>query len=256
MGIAPRCLFTAFPPFAIWFFPPPFSLFHGFPICLLLRPRDGFSAISATSPKGCSVSPCHLDHPVQCFSAEMITVAEQIGQTPHLSPLLRRLRSVGLTQPDDLRRLAVARGCWHYRRPDDDLKKECSSPVWENVSDVELAMGMLTAAQRFDPVLVRCAAQLLSGDRISIETIVRLAVQERAVPVVRHIASAGAALDSETREKWQRLLAMLPAGPEVIEGRLPHRTRFVSEGGLFRRNGHLDRTGHRAWLRPRQYTQS
>jgi hypothetical protein len=181
------------------------------------------------------------------------TVAEQIGQTPHISPLLRRLRKVGLTDPDDLRRLAVARGCWHYRRPDDDLGKECQNPGWQSVSDLELAMGMLTAAQRFDPVLVRCAAQLLSSNRIAVDAIVRLAVQERAVPVVRHIASAGVAMDAGGRERWQQFLAMLPAAPDVVEGRLPHRTRFVSETGIFRRSGHLDRAGHRTWLRPREH---
>ena len=90
----------------------------------------------------------------------MPTIAEQIGQTPHLSPLLRRLRSAGLAEPDDLRRLAVARGCWHYRRPDDDVRPP-SDPGPEIVSNLELAMGMLTAAQSFDPVLVRCAPKFV-----------------------------------------------------------------------------------------------
>lgn len=183
----------------------------------------------------------------------MKTVAEQIGQTPHLSPLLRRLRKVGLTEPDDLRRLAVARGCEHYRHPDDDFVNQPSQSAWEKISDLELAMGMLTAAQRFDAVLVRCAAQLLSGEGIDVSGVARLAVQERVVPVVRHIARAGAEADVVGREKWLRLLAMLPASLEVSEGRLPHRTRFVSVGGLSRRNGHLDRTVYCVWLRPQSH---
>jgi hypothetical protein len=182
----------------------------------------------------------------------MPTIAEQIGQTPHLSPLLRRLRSAGLAEPDDLRRLAVARGCWHYRRPDDDVRPPFD-PGPEIVSDLELAMGMLTAAQSFDPVLVRCAAQLLSGEGIAIDATVRLAIQERAVPAVRHIARAGALMDPESREKWQSLLAALPAAPEVPEGRLPHRTRFVSETGVSWRNGRLVSEGIRVWLRPAQH---
>jgi len=187
----------------------------------------------------------------------MKTVAEQIGQTPHLSPLLRRLRRSGLTEPHDLRRLAVDRGCWHYRQPDDDFEKQAPrSHELETISDLELAMGMLTAAQRFDPIFVRCAAQLLSGPGIAVDAVARLAVQERVVPVVRHIARAGAAEDVVGREKWQRLLAMLPAAPEVSEGRLPHRTRFVSDSGLTRRDGRLDRTGHRVWLRPQSHPKS
>ena len=180
----------------------------------------------------------------------MPTVAEQIGQTPHLSPLLRRLRHCGLAEPEDLRRLAVARGCWHYRRPNDDLHPP-TDPGRKSVSNLELAMGMLTAAQRFDPVLVRCAAQLLSGDGIPVAAIVRLARQERAVPVVCHIAQAAVSMDLENRGKWEQLLASLPAVPAVAEGRLPHRTRFVLESGLSWRNGRLEARGNRVWLRPR-----
>jgi hypothetical protein len=188
--------------------------------------------------------------------SEVITVAEQVGQTPHLSPLLHRLHGVGLTQLEDLRRLAVARGCLHYGRPEDAAVDEPRDSRWTSVSDLELAMGMLTAAQRFDPLLVRCAAQLLSSDGIAVDPIVRLAVQERAVPLVRHIARAGVAMDFEGRARWQRLLARLPVGPEVPEGRLPHETRFVSYSGVSRKNGRLDRTGHRNWLRPQKCRQS
>jgi hypothetical protein len=186
----------------------------------------------------------------------MKSVAEQIGQTPHLSPLLRRLRKMGLTDPDDLRRVAVARGCWHYRQSDDDLAKRPLDPNWEKISDLEIAMGMLSAAQRFDAVLVRCAAQLLSGEGVDLDAVVRLAVHERVVPVVRHIARAGVEEDLVGREKWQRLLSKLPAAPEVSEGRLPHHSRFISDSGLSRRDGRLDRTPHRVWLRPRLVPQS
>ncbi len=92
----------------------------------------------------------------------MPTVAKQLGQAPHLSPLLRRLRKMGLAEPEDLRRLAVARGCTHYRRPDDI--NPLVDPGSAQVSNLELAIAMVTAAQSFDPVLVRCAAQLLSGE--------------------------------------------------------------------------------------------
>jgi hypothetical protein len=183
----------------------------------------------------------------------MQTVAEQLGQTPHLSPLLRKLRGVGLVVPDDLRRLAVARGCSHYQQPG-DLEKT-PDPRTEQVSNVELAIAMVTAAQSFDPILVRCAAQLLSGSDIKEEAVVRLAVQERAVPVIRHIAKAGAEMDTEDGAKWRRLLALLPAVPEIPEGRLPHRTRFASLSGVIRVNGHLQRTTRSVWLRPEAHAQ-
>jgi hypothetical protein len=108
----------------------------------------------------------------------------------------------------------------------------------------------VTAAQSFDPMLVRCAAQLLSGPDISEDALARLAVQERAVQVIRHIAEAGAEMDLEDSGKWRRLLALLPAVPVIPEGRLPHPTRFVSLSGVSRVKGHLQRTICSVWLRP------
>jgi hypothetical protein len=193
----------------------------------------------------------HLTCPVcqPCIPlTPMKTVAEQLGQTPHLSPLLRKLRAVGLVAPDDLRRLAVARGCSHYRQTDDQSRS--FDPRVEQISNLELAIAMVTAAQSFDPVLVRCASQLLSGNNISVEAIVRLAKQERAVRVIRHIAKAGAELDTEDEDKWRRLLTLLPDTPEIPEGRLPHWTRFVSQTGITRVGKRLDRTPRSIWLRP------
>lgn len=179
----------------------------------------------------------------------MPTVAEQIGQTPHLSPLLRRLRRAGLTNADDMRRLAVARGCAHYRHPDDDLH---GSPTVDRavVSDVELAFGMLTAAQQFNLLHVRCAAQLLSTEHLSEDAVIRLATLERALPVLQHIARAGVELDTKARDRWERILSKLPPARPVAEGRLPHRSRFVAETGLTWQNRKLDRSGRRVWLRP------
>lgn len=181
----------------------------------------------------------------------MKTVAEQIGQTPHVSPLLRRLRRLGLKTAGDLRRLAVARGCWHYRRPDDETAAPPAvSP--EVVSDAELAIGLLSASQEFDSTHVRCAAQLMSTDRISGQEVVRLAVQERAVPLVRHIARAAVEMEAPHREYWTRLLSLLSSRTEAPEGRLPHRSRFVSETGVTFHDGRLDKRGARTWLCPRE----
>jgi hypothetical protein len=91
---------------------------------------------------------------------------------------------------------------------------------------------------------------LLSGSDITEEAVARLAVQERAVPVIRHIAEAGAEMDSEGGTKWRRLLGLLPATADIPEGRLPHRTRFASQSGISRINGQLQRSGRSVWLRP------
>jgi hypothetical protein len=41
------------------------------------------------------------------------TLAEKLGSPPHLSPLLRKARNLGL-DADGLERLAIARGCDYY----------------------------------------------------------------------------------------------------------------------------------------------
>jgi hypothetical protein len=177
------------------------------------------------------------------------TVAEQIGQTPHLSPLLRRLRRLGFTQPDDLRRLAVFRGCQHYRRPGDDNDPP-RDPGTHVVSNEELVIALVSGAQQFDPIFIRCAAQLASGEATSMVRLAQLAREERATPVLRHIARAGLKTASPGQQGWNDLLARLPVTAEIQDGRLPHPSRFVSETGLIRRGKVLDRSGDRVWLRP------
>ena len=170
----------------------------------------------------------------------MKTIAEQLGQTPHPSPLLRRLRKQGLSNPEQLRRLAVVRGCAHYRNVDD--RSDPTDPGQEVVSDGELAVAMVSGVQEFDPLLIRCAAQLLSGDSVPVELLARLAIQERAVPVVRHIAQAATELDAGHAARWQRLLALLPSDRTAPpEGRLPHRSRFALQTGVRRIEGRLER---------------
>jgi hypothetical protein len=179
----------------------------------------------------------------------MKTVAEQLGQTPHVSPLLRRLRKLGLSDPQYFRCLAVARGCDHYRSADDVSYPADPGPAV--ISDLELVVAMVSGAQEFDPTLVRCAAQLLSGDTVPVDALARLSIQERAVPVIRHIAQAALELDVDRKARWQQLLSLLPpARPLTPEGRLPHRTRFAVQTGIRRINGRLERSISSVWLRP------
>jgi hypothetical protein len=143
----------------------------------------------------------------------------------------------------------VVRGCAHYRDIEDSSCPTDSGQ--EVVSDAELAVAMVSGAQEFDPLLIRCAAQLLSGAAVPVELLARLAIQERAVPAVRHIAQAAMELDAEHAARWQRLLALLPSERTAPpEGRLPHRSRFALQTGVRRIEGRLARGIFSVWLRP------
>jgi len=115
---------------------------------------------------------------------------------------------------------------------------------------------MVSGALKFDATLVRCAAQMLSGEGISMETLARLAIQERAVPVIRHIAQSALELDAEETPKWQKLLSLLPPDRQLlVEGRLPHRSRFAIQTGRRWVNGRLERGISTIWLRPNRRRQ-
>lgn len=177
----------------------------------------------------------------------MSTIAENLGGTAHLSPVLRKARRCGLHTPGDLLRLAVRRGCRHYAPADYD-EAAVIEPGQERLSDLEVAMALMTAAQNYDPQLLRCAAQLLGSPAIRAGALVRMAVMERCVPIVRHIAESAARYDDVRREFWTEVLADLPAGRPVRAGVLPHPTRFVSQTGYTNPRRKTDR--RTVWLRP------
>lgn len=154
----------------------------------------------------------------------------------------------GLAEPQALRQLAVARGCTHYQNVDDTSGP--LNPGAERLSNLELAIAMVSGAQEFEPTLIRCAAQLLSGEDIDVEKLARMAVQERAAPVIRHIARAAAEMDTGRETRWRKLLSLLPKVPKASEGCLSHRSRFVTQTGLLRINGRLQRTAVSRWLSP------
>jgi len=176
------------------------------------------------------------------------TLAEHLGSTPHLSPLLHKLRRLGLSAPDGLLRLAVRRGCTHYAPPDYDTVPT-HEPGRERLSDLELAIALCSAAQQYNPVLVRCAAQLLGADGISAAALVRLARMERCESVIRHIAQAGAKADVGRELFWHEVLSQLPARDTPRAGVLPHSSRFMVQAGLTgpKRAG----AARQIWLRPR-----
>ena len=94
------------------------------------------------------------------------TLAEHLGSTPHLSPLLHKARRLGFSTSDSLLRLAVRRGCTHYAPPDYD-PAQVVDPGEEQISDLELAIALCSAAQQYDPRLVVFVARKASVIRLA-----------------------------------------------------------------------------------------
>jgi len=184
----------------------------------------------------------------QARDASSITVAEILGSTPHLSPLLRKVNELGFDSPDALLRLAVKRGCSHYA-PSDYEPSAVNDPGYERLSDAELAIALVSGAQEYDPQRVRCAAQLLGGRSITPETVARLAVMERCEPVIAWIAQAALKYDEpEHHARWTELLDRMHVRRPIASGRLPHPSRFTLQTGI---TGPKQLGAPRAvWLRP------
>lgn len=174
------------------------------------------------------------------------TLAEHLGSTPHLSPLLRKARFLGLGTPRTLLELAVARGCTHYTPPD-FVMAQVTEPGRDAFSNAELAIALCSGAQAYDPMLVRCAAQLLGDPDISPSGIARLARMERCEPVIRHIAASALEADTGREEFWTKLLSSLRTMRIPPLGVLPHRSRFMIETGVTDPRHPRPR---RQWLRP------
>lgn len=174
------------------------------------------------------------------------SLAEHLGGTPHLSPLLRKARRLGLSMPGHLLDLAVIRGCSHYSAMRDNVQP-VTDPGRAALSDAELAVALCSGAQAYDPVLVRCAAQLLGAPDIRPEEVVRLAQMERCECVMRHIALAAVEADTDREDFWRTLLEQLPVRPAPRPGVLPHRSRFMVQAGIVDPRRPRPR---QQWLRP------
>lgn len=177
----------------------------------------------------------------------MLTVANTYGSTAHLSPLLRKTRRLGLLTADSLLRLAVARGCTHYA-PADYCAGTVNDPGSDLLTDTELGIALISGAQNYDPQLMRCAAQLLSGPQVNANALVRLAKMERCGPVLRYVAEQARQWDEGREQFWTSVEAMLPRGTAAQPSELwPHPSRFMLQPG-YRRGGGV---GKPVWLRPR-----
>lgn len=178
------------------------------------------------------------------MNATKITLAARLGTAPHISGLRQKARRLGLPGLDDLANEAVARGCYHYSPGfDHGLRSRVSERDFPNC---ELAIALLTIANRYDPRILRIGAMLLGAEGNDPRTLARLAVWERCEGVVRYLVTC--ALRYEPGSPfWLELLAALPPGPMPKEGVLPHHSRFALDPGLI-----APKTfGKPNWLRPR-----
>jgi hypothetical protein len=172
----------------------------------------------------------------------MITLAQKLGQTTPVSLLRKKATRLVIQTSEDALRLAASRGCGHYR-PCDAVG--IADPGRDLLPDDELAILLISGESAYDPLAIRCAAQLARSKRVDPRRLARLARLEKADRVLRHIARAGVEHDEEGRAFWQTVLDCLPHVPFHEEPYLPHWTRFVSMPGIQRHGPVIPR-----WLIP------
>ncbi len=159
------------------------------------------------------------------------TLARRLGDTAHVSPLLRKLcRISGCSEDrigDWLLKCAVQRGASHYERDfSDDLPPDNS-----DLSNEELAVALCLGQHPYESTFVRAAAQLLSSPQTDAPRLVRLAVMERVEPVLLYIATLAARFAPEA-PPWSYLLRHLPTRLLCPSEALPHWSRFVNQTGV------------------------
>jgi hypothetical protein len=173
----------------------------------------------------------------------MITATQTEQPSAIASPLLDKVRRLGLSLPLDLERLAVMRGCDYYGR---ELGPRLPPLGEVPLSNTELAIALIVPPLRPAAREIRLAAALLGAPDVRADEVAALAVQENCADVVRHIALCGRRFEPESAF-WQTLLARLP-NAKIDADRLPHPTRFVEMTGIDRgKVGVFTR-----WIRPRQ----
>ena len=168
----------------------------------------------------------------------MPTLAQELGEISHCSALLRRARSLGFASTADLIRLAVARGCRHYSPAFPPIDAD---PGIAAISNEELVSLLLLGSNEYEPIAIRCAAQL-AGD-CDAGVLSRVAKMERVGRPLAYIAKAGSVHDLSHKAFWNQLLERLGAQLPVSDGVLPHWSRFVLQTGVTRSGG-----GNVQWL--------
>ena len=174
----------------------------------------------------------------------MLTLNQSLHQTSHQSSLMRKAAHHGLCDVESLIHLAVLRGCHHYKnvmpaRPVQDLERSI-------LSDDELVILLLHGNNRYEPMAIRCAAQLLKSALITPTHVAFLAIQERCTQSLRYIATLALDQDKEAPSPWAEILEVL--GEQTgspVEGILPHVSRFMVNPGIQRGKQQPSK-----WLKP------
>lgn len=183
-----------------------------------------------------------------------LTLAYRLGTTHHLSPLLMKARRLGLTTPEDLERLAVARGLRYYSQPGetDRLREEAhaypasiGNPSVKQFSNEDLAISLLSLNWPFSQNRLRMGAAMLAATGVSPQRLARLAYQERCESVLFHIAQCGQKVEPD-QSFWTALLNEIPSAKTYPPDVLPHLTRFVTMTGFTRRG----KETLMQWIRP------
>jgi hypothetical protein len=172
------------------------------------------------------------------------TLAEKLGMTPHVSPLLGKLKKHGLATPEDIAAAAIDRGCWHYAglfASEGMTTKDTSA-----ISDEELAIALLSPCHPYEPMLIRVGSQMLSGKNSDPLELARLAIMERCESVLRYIAECGKKTEPEL-PFWQTILDTLPPCKPFPKEDV-HISRFRIETGFT--NPFKPNTPKVTWLRP------
>ena len=160
------------------------------------------------------------------------TLANKLGDVPHVSGLLRRiaqLSGAGERVAEWLLKVAIERGADHYRR-DFDPALPADLPA---ISDEEIGVALCLGQNPSNLDALRVAAQFLSSPRINAARLCRLAVQERCEPVLLHVAEVAGKYAPE-QEPWAYLRQHLLPRRVARTGALPHWTRLVRHSGMTR----------------------
>ncbi len=170
------------------------------------------------------------------------TLAEKLGMTRHVSPLLMKLKNHGLATPKEIAAAAIDRGCRHYAPFAEGLHKEAP-----NISDEELAIGLLSPCHPYEPQLIRIGSQMLSGDNSDPEKLTRLAILERCGAIIKYIALCGQNTEP-SHPFWSAILARLHAFEPAPASVMSHISRFRIETGIT--NPSRPNDSKIVWLRP------
>jgi hypothetical protein len=190
-----------------------------------------------------------------CYGSSVETIgqlrspplASRLGDVVHESPLLRKICQASGCSADRvgqwLLKCAVLRGASHYEREfPEDLPPDCPE-----LSDEELGVALCLGQHPYNSTLIRAAAQLLSSPQTDAPKLVKLAVMERAEPVLSHIAALAARFAPDA-QPWLYLRRHLPQRLSIPPDALPHWSRFVSQIGVASFAGGPDIK----WLRRRE----